>query len=184
MSVVGNQKRMRLLITIGILVFSISKTVACSCKEPGTIAEAYHYTETVIHGKVIQKSFVTFESSMSKEKADSLRIKLKGDDQKLGLLESEFIIEVQIEIQKVYKGELVGDTIVLYTSRNGASCGFTRFEVGQDYIIYASSKSHAFWLFNSESSLEKENTLWTNHCTRTTEYNASEAKELDLVMKK
>ena len=175
---------MRVILIIGILIFSASKTIACRCEDPGTVSEAYNYTETIIHGKVIQKSFVTFESSMNIEKADSLKIKLKGDDQKLELLDSEFIIEVKIEILKVYKGELVGDTIKLYTSRNSASCGFTRFEEGQDFIIYASSKSYAFWLFNSESRLEKENTLWTNHCTRTTEHNASEAGELDLLMKK
>jgi hypothetical protein len=102
---------MRALLTIGIIILSMSKAIACSCEDPGTVSEACNYTETIFHGKVIQKSFVTFESSMNKEKADSLRIKLKDDDQKLGLFESEFLIEVQIEIHKVYKGELIGDTI-------------------------------------------------------------------------
>lgn len=175
---------MRALLVIGIIIFSVSKTIACSCEDPDTVTEAYNYTETIIRGKVIQKSFVPFESSMNQEKADSLRIKFEDDDQKLGLFESEFLIEVQIELQKVYKGELIGDTITLYTTRTNASCGFTRFEKGQDYITYASSKSHAYFLFNTESGLEKENTLWTNHCTRTTEYNAGEAKELELIIKK
>lgn len=88
-----------------------------------------------------------------------MKISIKDNKQKLELLQAEFLIELQVEILKAYKGELKRDTITLYTSRTGASCGFTRFEEGLDFIIYASSKSHVFRFFNSENDLEKENTL-------------------------
>lgn len=184
--VVKTPNIMKTILIIALFIFSISKSIACGCKDPLSVEEAYKYTEAIIHGRVVKKTFVSFESTINPEKIDALRSSLQEDNQKLAMLESKFIIELQVEVLKVFKGNLVSDTITLYTSRNGASCGFTRFEEGQDFIIYASSKSHMFWIFDSKSkdALEKKNTLWTNHCTRTKKFSESEAAELELLMTK
>jgi hypothetical protein len=42
-----------------------------------------------------------------------------------------------MEVDKVWKGEL-GKTQLVYTARDGASCGFG-FEKGKEYLVYAYS---------------------------------------------
>ncbi len=157
------------------------KSFACRCDDPGTTKEAFEYTQTIVHGKVVNKSIVSFKSTMNKKAAVSLENSLKNDEGKLSLLNSQFIHKIEVEILYQYKGGINYDTITVYTTRGGASCGFTRFEVGHEYLIYASSRSYAYHVFNSsttEEKLERENTFWTNHCTRTTEYKEDEAEEL------
>lgn len=169
---------MKTLLTIGIIVLGILKTTACSCDLPHTVANAFKYTQTIVHGRVIKKSFISVENAMMKEKADSLKIILQDDSQGLALLGAKLITEIHVKILKVYKGTLIGDTITVYTSRSSASCGFTRFIVGQEFLIYASSNSDVFPMFRQKIRLEKENTFWTNYCTRTKEYDFQEALEL------
>ena len=163
------------LILIGI------KSFACRCDDPGTTKEAFGYTPFIIHGRVLNKSTISFKSTMNEKTVVNLENSLKNDDQKLSLLNSEFILKIEVEILFDYKNNMNSDTITLFTTRTGASCGFTRFEIGQEYLIYASSNSYAYQIFNSktmEGKLEKEDTYWTSHCTRTYEYNEGEAEEL------
>lgn len=72
------QKIMRVLLIIGMLIFSISKSIACGCNDPSSVAEAYNYTETVIHGKVIKKSNVSLERAMNSKKTKLLENQYKG----------------------------------------------------------------------------------------------------------
>ncbi len=168
-----------------VVVFTYA--ISCNCEDPGTVAEAYNYTETIIYGKVVKKEFVSFGYTMELEKSNYLSSLLKNDKQKLGIFESNFIVKIELAVKKIYKGKIVNDRITIFTTRTGASCGFIRFEIGKDFIIYASSRSHAYWLFGTEiavKSFEKRNTYWTNQCTRTEEYNSYEASELEKLMKK
>lgn len=178
----------RALIVLLLIGAVAGEILACSCKGPMKINDAFHFTETIIHGKVLQKSIVSCAMTMDQEKADSLRHALKEDQQRLELLESDFIVRIELLVTKVFKGSLSSDTITIYTSRTSASCGFTEFKVGKDFLIYASSKSHVFHFLNkggtSSGSLEQENTYWTNHCTRTKGFDNLEAAELELLMKK
>ena len=174
---------MKTLLIIGLLIIGTNSSLACSCEEPGSVEESFKYSDAVFHGKVINKSFVTFAESIRTETADSIRQNL--DENKLSLFDSEFIMKVDFEITKCYKGDIFNDTIVIYTTRTSASCGYRGFEIGKDYIIYGSTKSYAFWTFiknADEYVFEKQNTFWTNQCTRTDEYNYAEAKELEKLM--
>ena len=175
------------LILLFFMSSGVNEILACSCKGPMTINDAFKITETIIHGTVLQKSIVSFSKAMDQDKANSLRHALKEDQQRLELLESDFIVRVELLVAKVYKGNVSNDTINIYTSRTSASCGFTEFEVGKDFLIYASSQSHAFDFFNRGSSnvrLEQENSHWTNHCTRTKGFDVREAAELESLMAK
>lgn len=171
------------LLIIGLIIFGINNSLACSCEESGSLEESFHYSDAVFHGKVINKSYVSFAESLEKLAADSIRQEL--DENKLSLFDSEFIVKVELEIQKCFKGNLFNDTIVIYTTRTSASCGYGGFEIGKEYIVYGSSKSYAFWSFIKNADklkIEKQNTYWTNHCTRTEAYNYREAKELEKLM--
>ena len=174
---------MKILLIIGLLIIGTKSSLACSCEEPGSIEESFNYSDAVFDGKVISKSFVTFAESIRIEAADSMRQNL--DENKLNLFDSEFIMKVEFEITKCYKGNISNDTIVIYTTRTSASCGYPGFEIGHDYIVYGSTKSYAFWTFFKNTDdyvIEKQNTFWTNQCTRTEEYNYTEAKELEKLM--
>jgi hypothetical protein len=59
-------------------------------------------------------------------------------------------VAVTVAVNQVWKGD-VGSTIVIGTSRDGASCGYT-FVVGQEYLLYA---------------FEYEDELVTGMCGRT-----------------
>ena len=86
-----------------------------------------------------------------------------------------------MEITNLYKGEIKNDTVIIYTTRTGASCGYTGFELGREYLIYTVLNgyfSNFFDLNFKDIKLESKNTFWTNHCTRTTVYNEVESKEL------
>ena len=174
---------MKKIIISLILIFSFTNTIACNCEDAGSVKEAYDYTESIISGTVIEMSFVSYENSMNKN-SKQLREDLKNKPQKLTLLETEFIIKIKLKVNKVLKGKTISDTITIYTTRNGASCGYTKFEIGGKFIIYSSSSSQAFWVFNSDKKLEQEDSYWTNHCTRTKKYNENEFKELELLMNK
>lgn len=168
------------LLIIGFLILGTTSSLGCNCNEPSSVEEAFNYSDAVFHGKVIHKSFVTFAESMRAEAVDSIRQTL--DENQLSLFDSEFIIKVEFEIIKCYKGNLFADTIVIYTTRTSASCGYSGFEIGKDYIVYGEARSYAFWTMIKNAhdfEYEKQNTFWTNHCTRTYEYNYLEATELE-----
>lgn len=168
------------LLIIGLILFGISNSLACRCEDPGSVDESFNHSDAVFHGKVINKSYVSFGESIAKESADSIRQKL--DENKQRLFDSDFIVKVDFEIINSFKGNFFHDTIVIYTTRTSASCGYGAFEIGKEYLVYGSIKSYAFVTFikNADSfKFEKENTYWTNHCTRTDEYNYGEAKYLE-----
>jgi len=93
----------------------------------------------------------------------------------------------KFEIIEKYKGTVLLDTLTIYTVPKAASCGY-KFEKGKTYIVYGSKKSDIGFMFLPDAdihkNLEKENTFWTNHCTRTTEYNKLEADKLRKVKMK
>ncbi len=171
------------LLIIGLIIFGTNNSLACNCEGSGSVEESFNYADAVFHGKVINKSFVSFGESIRIEAADSIRQNL--DENKLSDFDSEFIVKVEFEIKKCYKGNFFNDTIVIYTTRTSASCGYRGFEIGKEYIIYGSTKSYSFWTFikdADEYAFEKKDTFWTNQCTRTDEYNYGEAKELEKYM--
>lgn len=175
--------KIKTLLIIGLIIIWTSNSFACKCEDPESVQESFNYSDAVFHGKVINKSLVSFGQSIKSESADSIRHFL--DDNKLSLFDSEFIIRVELEIKKCYKGNIFNDTIVIYTTRTSSSCGYLGFEIGKEYIVYGLRKSYAFRTFfkNAEGSdIEKQNTFWTNQCTRTDEYNYEEAKELETLL--
>ena len=137
-------------------------------------------TTSIIHGKVISREIVAFANTVKADKEDEIRNGLKTDKQKLQLFDSDLIFEVRLQVLESLKGN-IGDTVTIFTPIAGASCGY-RFELGNEYIVYASAENSLFGFFLTESQrkehIEKENTYWTSHCTRTAVYSKQEAEEL------
>lgn len=168
-----------IVILLAVLIVG-NYSLACSCQDPGTVQQGFEYSDMVVHGTVLSRSYVTHRETMKREKGDSLNAVLTNRE--ADLFNSELILKVELKVSKVYKGEMVSDTVVIYTGRSSAACGFSWFKEGEDYIIYGTSASYAYGLFTYEDGLEQGHTFWTNHCTRTTEYNEQEAKELEGLM--
>lgn len=164
----------RIFLVLIIFLSQMHTSLACSCDAPDTVAEAFENTPFIFHSKVISKKYVTFKASMNAEGAKQLTQNIADDQRMSQMLDAPFVVEVQMEILERFKDTFIDKTVTLFTTRTSASCGFTRFEIGQEYIVYSSSKSYAFSLFNAatpqSTSLEKPNTYWTNHCTLTSEF--------------
>ena len=99
------------------------------------------------------------------------------EERKREIFNTETILKVELQVECVYKGEFSTDTLVIYTARSSAACGF-RFKEGENYIIYGMSQSYQSGFFMDHEKAEAPDAFWTNHCTRTDEYNSQEAKEL------
>jgi hypothetical protein len=174
-------KAKKTIIIVIILVVIGNSSYACKCDGERTIAGSFKGSALIVHGRVLSKQLVSFAETMRANKANEVKEILKADQKKLQLFESNFIFEIKLEVVESFKGSSVRDTLTIYTTRNSSSCGY-RFELGKGYIVYALKKSFQYSMFltglDEKESFEKDNTYWTNHCMRTTEYYKSEADEL------
>ena len=173
---------MKFLIMLVILIIGVAGHVyACKCGGPWSVAEEFEDTELIFYGKVISKELVPLAQTLKQDKVSDVIERLKGDNQKLQFFESYDIFEIKFIIIEKYKGTIDQDTVTIYTAPKAASCGY-KFDKDKIYIVYGSKKSDIGFMFlpdgDTNQNLEKENTFWTDHCTRTTKYNRLEAAEL------
>jgi len=174
--------RLKFILTI-IILGLFGQGYACKCGGPGTVKESFKSTDLIVYGKVISIDTVVLPETI--KKGDVVRVKesLKSDKQKLEYFEMTFVLKTEFEIIEKYKGNSHPKTIVIYTPMLSATCGY-RFKKGEEYIVYASTKNFLAFMFqkgNETKRFEKNNTFWTTHCTRTTEYAKLEADELRLL---
>lgn len=172
-----------------LLIFCLSISVssfACRCNELPSIKDAYFTTTAIVSGKVISLNYVSLWATMALEKRTQAKEAFLKIYPNTKSLETPIIQKIELEVFKIYKGENIKDTLVVFTPRKGASCGFTEFKVGEDFIIYASPRSFYYSIFNliHTEDMEQKNTYWTNHCTRTNYYYEEEAQELTKLSQK
>ncbi len=173
---------MRAGILTTILLFGLfGRTYACKCGGTGTVETSFEGSSAVISGRVLMKEIVPYSQTVHQDSVSVIKNLLKDDQQKLQLFEMSSIVKIEIEVTEKYKGTNLKDTVSIYTAMYSASCGY-KFEIGKSYIIYATATSYLDFMFKEKVKLndgfQKENTYWTNHCTRTSEYNDIEASEL------
>ncbi|MBK7225097.1 MAG: hypothetical protein IPH96_06645 [Saprospiraceae bacterium] len=105
---------------------------------------------------------------------DSLHLYLQNEglvSDQSEILNSDFLIQAKLRVIELFKGEINDDTLTLYTTRTGASCGYTGFVIGKQFIIYSSPNSYFFSHFyrpQRNRRLEKANTNWVTSCSITT----------------
>jgi hypothetical protein len=170
-----------------ILIGIAEHALACKCaSDPRPIKEEFRDSELVIYGKVISKKSVTPSKTIKESEISEVRRRLKNDKQKLTFFDTDYIFEVKIKVIEGFKRANLGDTVTIYTAITSASCGYA-FETDKFYIVYALGKCYLDFAFLPESdrnkNLEKENTYWTTHCSRTTGYTKQEADELRTLKK-
>ena len=167
------------------MIFSIS--FACECSEFVSIEDEFHGTEFIIHGQVIKIRNVSLVETLNPTLIDSVRGSFDDEQNRAALLQAKIIEEVELEVCYIYKGKIEEEHITIYTYRSGASCGYIHFEEDKEFIVYASDNYSGFWfgqLDGIKGKKRKENTYWTNQCTRTDEFSIGENSALEKLIEK
>ena len=173
---------MKHLLIIIFIAGSLGQVYACKCLGPLTIKDSFDKSGLIIHGRVVNKEVVTYQETFNSVKGQEIRERLKSNnDRILGLFESPQVYKVTIEITEILKGDNLPTTVIIFTTTSDASCGFN-FELNSDYIIYGTQKGFNNSRFLTETErqqdVEKENTYWTNLCTRTKKFDNKEIEKL------
>lgn len=161
----------RFLLFICFLSF-MQQGITCSCEYPTEISNAFLGSKTVAHGEVVELKITKVSDSMDPNSLNKFLKNEKLRQHQSELLKSNFLIQVKFKIIELFKGDIKTDTLILYTTRTGASCGYTNFEIGKQFIIYSSPTSYFFSSFFSTQkniNLEKANSNWVTSCSLTSE---------------
>lgn len=185
-TVVLNVKRMRLKLIFLIFILGVYTAQACKCQGFESVQAEFKQTDVIVHGKVLSKSYVSYESTLTAERLDLIHKEYKENSQKLNGLKLESIIKIELKINYTYKGTGIEKIITVYTSRHAASCGYLGFEIGQDFIAYLSPKSYLDTFYKTSSKnlngTDTKGAFWTNHCRGTKLFHKTEHKELQKLM--
>ena len=139
-----------------------SFALCCSCDTPPPPEIALAKFDYVFAGRVID-----FEPVFE-------RLKQSGRDTIMVSTASTDMVRWSVSVSYIWKGS-IQDTVEIYSSMNGSSCGF-QFEVGEMYLIYGRiiEKCEGRWKYPKWP----ENTVFpvieTNLCTRTKSWDAAE----------
>lgn len=159
-----------IILTIFLILIGTFNSFACSCEGEGTVAGSVKYSDIVFSGQVISRTLTT--------SYDSLGIVVTGDTSKMYFKWREFpTAVVKIKVDRIFKGQLVSDTLTILTPPNGASCGY-RFQVGEKYIVYATIFDEMLMTDKLKRRTFDNKTFWTHQCTRTQNWNATEENEI------
>ena len=162
------RKKTQLIIILNLFV--AIQSFACSCEGKPTVPASVRHADVVFSGHVISKTITT--------NYDSLGIVMTGDTSKIYPNWREMpIAVVSIKIDKMFKGELVSDTITILTPSNGASCGYY-FQAGEKYIVYATIYDEMPMTYKLKRRSFDNKTFWTHQCTRTQYWNIAEENEV------
>lgn len=169
-----------------LILFGVTNqfVLACKCDTKDDIKTHYTDTEVIIHGKVLSEEYVTFSSTLKREGLELVSESYRNNTGKLDFLKKVWIVKTEIEIIESYKGNSFPKTIIVYTSRFSASCGYLNFKVGEEFQVYLSPTSYFDYRYK-KTNLEAKDYIgyWTNMCTRTREFDIEEDKQLKSLMK-
>ena len=128
---------MKFGIVLIFLVLSFQTAIACRCYEPESLEKEFEETELIVRGVVLSKEYVSYFSTLSGKQAKLIQEKYKADKQKLAWFTSKTITKIELKVSETYKGKGTSK-VVIYTNKSGASCGYLDFEIGKEFIVYAS----------------------------------------------
>jgi hypothetical protein len=99
-------------------------------------------------------------------------------------INSPMILAVKLKVIKGYKGATRNQTIIIFTPRSGASCGYTGFTKGKNHIVFGTARSFilsAFTNYDTFKHIDLSNCYWTSNCNRTSEATSEDLTELDAI---
>ena len=105
-----------LSVATGLVLGTHGVAWACSCAEPPPVADAAAASDLVVYAEVTQRSVVSSGCN--------------------GTISSADPVEVELEVIEGFVGADAGDTVMVETVRDGASCG-VGFAEGERWLVYA-----------------------------------------------
>ena len=159
-----------IILTIFLILVGTFNSFACKCEGERTVAGSVKYSDVIFSGQVISRTLTN--------NYDSLRIVVTGDTSKMYFNWRKFpTTVVKIKVDRMYKGQLVSDTLTILTPPNGASCGY-RFQIGEKYIVYATIFDEMLMTDELKRRTFDNKTFWTHQCTRTQTWNTTEENDI------
>jgi hypothetical protein len=142
--------------------------LGCSCNGNLLLNVDSKFTyDVVFTGTVIAIDSVDLVTTFKvNDNYQDIMEEIKGVDSSLLHL---LVRRVKIAKSLLHQGNLNADTITVFTPVKGASCGYTEFRIGEDYIIDGFPENMILKAFNigRKYSHEIKNTVWTHRCTKT-----------------
>lgn len=164
---------MRFIWTLLVLFCIQGSGYACSCTYPTEVHRAFEVSHTVVYGQILSLDTISYAQSMDRDSLKMFRESGLSDWQRQ-FLDSKLIVKARLLVKEKFKEtNRLGDTLELYTTITSGSCGYTRFRLQQDFIIYTSPISYCFSIFYNpvgRRKLEKLDTYWVTHCSITSEF--------------
>lgn len=166
-------------------LISIVTANACECIQSNSIEKSFNDSELVIHAKILSKEYVHYIQTLNPQWADTInrRIKEKGQLIDLNSMASN-VVKVKIQVIKSFKNKTHLDTLIIFTPRNASNCGFTKFEIGKEFLIFNGTDflKNNYLKGLPDEKIHLKNTFWTNQCTRTIEANKQDLDSLTLLV--
>ena len=150
-----------------IVFFDFIKTNACSCIGQRTVEQELKHSDAVVTGKVISSSIIVLFDSVLIQ-----NFKVDSSFAKTTLIRNVILID------KIYKGKIKGDTLIIYTGVGGGDCGI-KFKIGQEYIVYGEKESYLSDKGGRFVYPKEKNSYWTYLCMRTGLFEKSEIDEIE-----
>ena len=170
-------KMMKILTLVVLLLYSLTNqtAAACSCVGESTVKGEYSSSDIVATGRIINIEIEWLPDSAKIKEMVELGFPADSLDKRFN---GYYLKKVILKIDEVYKGNALAETVLIYTGMGGGDCGFP-FTKGKRYVIYGDTESYFGDFFNDQEFPHKQDTYWTNICTRTRKHNRKEIKELE-----
>lgn len=98
-------KMRKIAFLLFLFVLSNQFVFACKCNSGNDIKEDYLLTDVIIHAKVIKKEFVTFSSTLNKNRLKKITSKYDSDKEKFEYFEKDGVIKLEMQVLYAYKGK-------------------------------------------------------------------------------
>ena len=161
------------------------KTDCLCATNKESIAYYFEYSDVIIHGRVIDIDTLRISEIITE--ASILKIEEDASNQAecaKEVLDTRKIVQAEVAVEAVYKGQPSLARITVTTPLDEASCGYAEFRAGQHYIVYGTSNKTAdayfLWTFDMDYfQLQPEFSAWTNQCKATKLAEKNELEALD-----
>lgn len=162
---------MKIRIVVFAFLFQLScpDVRGCSCKGTGTVKKSVEHADLVVSAVVLSQTLTSDLRGVAIIQGDTT-------DQSYRFFKYPSRV-VKLKVVKLFKGEMVSDTLTIITALNGAACG-VYFEVGRQYIVYGTSEDELVRSNNLVRVSVDKSVYWTHKCSRTGTWSAEEEQEL------
>lgn len=155
-----------------LIAFGYKSATACTCSYRGyrvSLKEELNSADVILSGTIISSVIVSEEDAIAegiyKDSVDEGSQKMYVQISKNKLL-----------VERVYKGIIKRDTIIVLTGLGGGDCGYW-FGVGSKYTVFGNLKES--FPVEGAKAMEEAEVIWTNICDHTHEYSKSYADYIE-----